>query len=612
MPISDLEMHRRAARLIWPGEGERTATLPPLEGPEVGILLDLLRRNKVPLLSLNPHTAEQFLSEPWVMEAVEEDRALWRRLRGEYALAQDALEEAGIRGVFIKSVGLAPSFPYKSDNLDLLVPRDQGWRARDSLHRIGYVELTNLDERGVKLLLRKFHVGREVCSIHLHMHVGWWVSFLDEQKLISRAGPSPDDAIVWIPSAEDGALVNMAHSFYENKEISLSDLQKVEWCWLWRGAGAEDRALSGPEGMNWDYMRDVAVRKGWLDGLHFCLLLYDDLERRLHGCSLVPSRLREEALSGLARWQRGYLESLYGRPLSFPLPLSFAFSKRMFYEKIRRDRTTSTFRKIGDVVGHTARGTHLKLGVRSQPPMLVALSGMDGSGKTAQAEALRDAFRSCAIRVRCVWSRASSSPFTDLFIRWGKRILRRGNAAARRISDVEVLQSRRAMLRSPLVRWAWQWVVVLDLLVRYWLRVGWPLLRGEVVIADRYVDDALADLAVHLGWQYPERTAAGRVLRMLSPRPYMTYILDLPAEMAAARMAGEKRESVEHLRQLGAIYQRLAQGAHVVEVDAQRPLEDIADWVVHRTLTRYFDRYWTMVNALFAANPVRPSRGAGK
>jgi len=595
MPTFDLDAYRWVAQLIWPGDGEKTSNLPSPEKPEAKVLLDVLRRNKVPLLSLNSSWAEGFLAKPEVEEAVREERALWQRLRGEYALAHEILDEAGIRGVFIKSVGLPPSFPYKSDNLDLLVPREQGQRARDLLRRSGYVELTNLDEHGVKLLLRKFHVGREVCTIHLHMHVGWWVSFMDEEHVISRARPSLDDAIIWVPSPEDGALVNMAHSLYENKAISLSDLQKIEHCWL-QGS------------LNWDYMRGVAMRKGWLDGLYFCVLLYDDLERRLHGRSLVQSEVREEALSELTRWQQSYLESLYSYPLSFPFPLSFAFSKRLFYRKIYRDRTTSTFRKIADAAGHTARGIHLKLGIRSQSPMLVALSGIDGSGKTTQAEALQRAFQSCAIRARCVWSRIASSPFTDLFIRGGKRILRHRTNAKGAYTSHEVLSARRAMLCSPLIRWAWQWMVVLDLLVRYWLQVGWPLLRGEVVIADRYVDDALADLAVHLGWQYPERTVAGRVLRLLSPRPRLTYVFDLPAEVAAQRMAGE-RESVKYLKQSRAVYQRLAQRGQIEQVDARRPLEDIADSIVHRTLTCYFDRYWTLVNALFAANPVRASRG---
>ena len=167
------------------------------------------------------------------------------------------------------------------------------------------------------------------------------------------------------------------------------------------------------------------------------------------------------------------------------------------------------------------------------------------------------------------------------------------------------------MLRSPLARWGWPWVVVLDLLIRYWLRVGWPLLRGDVVIADRYVADALADLAVHLGSKCPERSAPGRLLRFLSPHPDVTYLLDVSAETAARRMAGE-RESIEHLERLGEIHSHLVGSVKVATVDAEQPLEDVADLIVYRTLTDYFERYGTWVNALFAANPVHPPNGRGR
>ena len=40
-------------------------------------------------------------------------------------------------------------------------------------------------------------------------------------------------------------------------------------------------------------------------------------------------------------------------------------------------------------------------------------------------------------------------------------------------------------------------------------------------------------------------------------------------------------------------------------LDAARPLEGISDEVVYRTLTRYFDRYRTLINGLFLANPSR-------
>ena len=104
-----------AAALARPGEPLRTIGLDePIE------TLGVLRRNKVPLLSLNEAAQSSgFLELPEVSEALAADRALLGRLRSEYDRVLRAFDEQGIRGVFIKSVGLPPSFPVSYTHLTL-------------------------------------------------------------------------------------------------------------------------------------------------------------------------------------------------------------------------------------------------------------------------------------------------------------------------------------------------------------------------------------------------------------------------------------------------------------------------------------------------------------
>ena len=189
-----------AAALARPGGAVR-----PIEVRQVPAVLEVLRGNKVPLLSLNETApASGFLDRPEVAVALGQDRALLQRLRTEYGRVLEAFGSEDIEGVFIKSVGIPPSFPYTSDNLDVLVPCQQGVRARRALRRIGYVELTNLEEPD-KFLLRRFHAGVEVATVHVHTHVGWCVSFFDEGRYLERSRPSGDDAPIRIPSPEDAA-----------------------------------------------------------------------------------------------------------------------------------------------------------------------------------------------------------------------------------------------------------------------------------------------------------------------------------------------------------------------------------------------------------------------
>lgn len=586
---SSAKVSALAAALARPGGPAR-----PVELRDVPAVVDLLRRNKVPLLSLNETArASGFLDLDEVVIALGEDRALQQRLRSEYDRVLEAFGSEGIGGVFIKSVGMPPSFPYTSDNLDVLVPREQGVQARRALRRIGYVELTNLEEPD-KFLLRRFRAGVEVATVHVHTHVGWCVSFFDTTRYLERSSPSADDEPIWIPSLEDGALTNMAHSFYENKVVKLSDLQKLERCWQ--------------EELDWNYMCAAAERQGWLDGLYFCVLLYDHLERSLHGIPLVPDGVRGQAQNGLPDGQATYLEELKQSPVEMPFPVSFVFSKRLYYRKIWHNRTINLRLKIGNTIRHTANGSRLRLGVRSQSPMLIVVSGMDGAGKTTQVELLGQAFDACAIRSCSVWSRGGSSPFTDACLRVARRFW--GQSGSSRTLDEshgvsqDAFDARRAMLRNPIARWGWSAVVVVDLLVRYWRQVAWPLLRGNVVIADRYVADAEAELTAYLCLEKGRRSWAGRLLSALSPRPAMTFILDLPAEVAEERMCPGS-ESLAYLRSLREIHLRQAERTEAIVLSATRSLEDVSDDLVYRALTGYFDRYRTVANALFLANPSR-------
>src|SRR5205823_442021 len=100
-----------------------------------------------------------------------------------------------------KSAGNEPSFPYTSDNIDVLVRPAQGPTAREVLRRLGYVELRNIEEPH-KFLFRKFHGGRCVSAIHVHEEVAWLVGFLDDDALWERARQAPDDPAVTVPSPE--------------------------------------------------------------------------------------------------------------------------------------------------------------------------------------------------------------------------------------------------------------------------------------------------------------------------------------------------------------------------------------------------------------------------
>lgn len=549
-------------------------------------LRERLRRNKVPLLSARALRSEAPIwdTEPFA-SALREEQASLDGQRAEFAPVHQALRDAGIPDALIKSAGIEPSFPYRNDNVDLLVPLEHGERAARILYDLGYVELRNIEEPR-KFLFKRFLGGEEVSAIHLHEQVGWGTGFLVEGWLWERVRPSQDDPLVTLLGPEDAALVTLAHALYEDKEFKIWDMVKVRHCLR---AGEFD----------WDYCARHAEQRGWLHGLNAILHHASRIEQRWFESPVLPPRVpgHGEAWAG---WEAKYAARLTDAPEHLPSPVPFVYSKRHYFTKVARDRALTRAQKWDDAARHALAGVRRNLRLFSQRRMLIAVSGVDGSGKTTHAEAIRAAFARCDIRARVVWSRGASSPLTDAAIRLGKRVLRKRAESAQ---GAEAQISRRAGLwQRPLIRRLWPWVLALDLWRQYMVSIGWPLLRGSVVIADRYVADAQAEVATYLDRAgHPGLPLALRLLGWLSPRPALQFLLDVPAEEAARRAASA--ESAEFLRAQSGHYRQMAEKDGWRVLDASRPRMDVSSEIVRITLLRYFYRYRTTANALFLFNP---------
>ena len=172
---------------------------------------------------------------------------------------------------------------------------------------------------------------------------------------------------------------------------------------------------------------------------------------------------------------------------------------------------------------------------RSKNHSVIAFSGLDGSGKSSQAQALRDILERLGYDAVVVWSRLSYNPSLNWIARPVKGLVGRfGNKAAPR-ERVE-LAGRDLRQNSRLMTNLWAGVVALAngltqrRIVRYHQR------RGVIVICDRY----LLDSAVHLRFRYGQDEALKwqkRIVRLLSPAPTRAYYIDVPPEVALYRKA---------------------------------------------------------------------------
>lgn len=205
--------------------------------------------------------------------------------------------------------------------------------------------------------------------------------------------------------------------------------------------------------------------------------------------------------------------------------------------------------------------------------LLVALSGMDGSGKSTAAEAARDRLEAAGRPARVEWARlGNEGEVLDRIAGPVKRLLGgRGSvadpvAAGGPLRELEA-KAQEGRRRGPV---AWVWTLFVALVnARAHRRASRGRRRGESVVCDRWLADSLVDLEL----RYGRHRAAAVLLRALVPRPDVAFLLAIDARTSIARKPGDQAGWV--LERMEELYERAAERHGLMVVDATRPLDDV-------------------------------------
>jgi thymidylate kinase len=573
----DLGVAGKAAMLAFSDRQEVSRT--PTQGNAAAIA-EILSINSVPLAYLDGRT-DSSLSP--LFESVEFSREVERHRHkcGQWKEAFDAVRDLFLSNevdyIFIKSPSL---FPYTSGNLDVMVRERDFAKAGQLLERAGFVELRNIREPH-KYLYKRLHCGKEVIAVHLHSRIFWGATFVDPDTAWSRSGGQGlfDDVVPSL-SPEDCLLTTFAHSFYENSAIRLLDL-----------CIAKHLVDSGK--VEWSYLRRAAKDARWEEGLHLSVLAYERLHQAVFGGPLFPQDVLQDARQ-FAR--RRVLLRRAGRGLedaraTLPFYLPLATTKFLGYKKVLQSRE---FGGIHRRMAHLAKlltevlVIHI-LKVNLQKGMLIALSGIDGSGKTSYARALVEALGNCGLKASHVWTRVGSQKgFQTLAKRWTRKAVR-SDSPADSLPAAERFQKTRAMLRQGWRSRVWKAVNLIDLCLFYNLALRLRLLKRQVVVCDRYVPDIFVDLHV-----YDERTPGTvwlRLLRHCLPRPAINILLTAPADLAMERSSDSDQPCMESLEIQTRLYGQAAEVLDLAVVDsAHRGFGEVCDDVVGRAVSQYYRR----------------------
>ena len=235
------------------------------------------------------------------------------------------------------------------------------------------------------------------------------------------------------------------------------------------------------------------------------------------------------------------------------------------------------------------------LSTRDRRARVISLSGLDGAGKSTQAEHLRRALVALGYDAEVAWTKLGRDPVLDRFAAPVKAVVGAvgrvsGRPAA--VNDPRPIEApdesgevrvhpggprpdpdsgHLARERSALLSWGWSGVVALANARTH--RRAARSRPGAVLICDRYVLDS----AAHLRYRYPAARRPGFqrwLLRRFSPAPAAAFFLDVSP--AAARSRKPEQYTTRDLTRLRDLYVDESRRWDVMVVDGQRPEADLA------------------------------------
>jgi thymidylate kinase len=229
---------------------------------------------------------------------------------------------------------------------------------------------------------------------------------------------------------------------------------------------------------------------------------------------------------------------------------------------------------------------------RPRPGAVIALSGIDGVGKSTQAEALRASLTALGFDAIVIWSPIGHSAPLRRFAAAAKRLLVRLPFGPLANADPAVAQQRllsrggEGVAAEPRSRRAaasvWSAITALANAVSYRRFARGARTGGKIVIFDRYVLDGIVYQRFEYSPYRPLRFQEA-VLQRLSPTPRCAFLLDAPAALAHAR---KPDWPLDQMRLQAVLYRREYERLGVRRLDATRPPAELTSQIVREVLRR--------------------------
>jgi dTMP kinase len=217
---------------------------------------------------------------------------------------------------------------------------------------------------------------------------------------------------------------------------------------------------------------------------------------------------------------------------------------------------------------------------------LIVLMGLDGSGKSTQANMASEWLKRQGIPTQVVWMRGESY-ITQPVLKVGKALLRapreekRGGGIESGRDYERYVGGKQAMFKNRALRAIWRTLTIIDLYITFKLSFRSVARDTRVVILDRYVYDSLIDIDSAFG------SGGAEAVKMLDssllglfPEPDMVFLLEIPPEEAMKRK--DDIPSIVYLEERHDLYLKFAEITRAIRVDASLGIEQVQSAITDR------------------------------
>ena len=205
--------------------------------------------------------------------------------------------------------------------------------------------------------------------------------------------------------------------------------------------------------------------------------------------------------------------------------------------------------------------------------LLVCFTGIDGSGKTSNANKLIENLRKMNLSPVYAygrWTPVFSYPFLAFFrlLRYSSKVIHRN----------KIQYSEKHYYENRAIAYTWLVASLVDLIVLNFFRVLVHIWRGKIVVCDRYVYDVLVDQMFDLRDSSLYLRFPSKLLYILMPKPQITFLMDLHEGIAFSRK--KDTPTLEYLSIRRKLYLQLAGYFDFIVINAAESLSSIQEKVI--------------------------------